>query len=152
MWPLPDVLLRTLASYCVYLLKFGLYNHDLPWCAFEIKDGRFKRACGILLLKKTWQGGGLRWGPFTDNVIWLKITWQTKTSPLPRCLWPPKLTRWWPTFRGSYPSKSHEFLSKLCCEIKLQTKIIISPLPQWYAPDLIRWEWPLSHVTCEVMW
>ena len=32
-----------------------------------------------------------------------KITWQTKTiSPIPQCLWPLKLVRWWHTFRAPY--------------------------------------------------
>ena len=36
-----------------------------------------------------------------------EITWHTKTitSPLPQCLWPPNLTSWWLTLRGSYPQR-----------------------------------------------
>ena len=39
-------------------------------------------------------------------VAWFcEITWQAKTiiSPLPQCLWSPKLSRWWLTLSSFYP-------------------------------------------------
>ena len=58
---------------------------------------------------QAWQDGNLPWWTIKSHdplITWFyEITWQTKTiiSPLPQNLWPPNLTGWWLTLRGSYP-------------------------------------------------
>ena len=60
-----------------HVSKFCEWEHDMPG-AFQINsNSRFKQACRILLK--------------TEKV----------TSPLPQYLWPPNLTGWWLTLKGS---------------------------------------------------
>ena len=71
----------TLANSFGYILKFSVWEHDIP-CALEInRNVGYKR----------------------EHVEYCSSTTKNIISPLPQCLWSPNLAGWWLTMRSSQP-------------------------------------------------
>ena len=111
--------------YCVYILKFCVWEQSMR-CALEINsNGGFKR-------------GHVDSCPSATKNM----------SPLP----PTKLG-WVVTYQeGLPPIKSHDPLIIWFCKIIWQTKIIITPLPKWlWSPDFAG-SWLALMGSCKVTW
>ena len=73
--------MNTPPNYCVYILKFCVWEHGMPY-ALEINSN-----------------GGFN----GDYVEPCPSTTKNIMSPLPKCLWPTNLTEWWHTMKSSHP-------------------------------------------------
>ena len=119
--------LYTLVNFFVRILFIAIFRaceHDVPFALEIYSNGRIKQAYGILsfhpqkYIPTTGMPTATKLGRAVtyrkeippkksrDPLIpWsYEIAWQIKNiSPLPQCPWPPNLTGWSRTLRGSYP-------------------------------------------------
>ena len=94
---------KCLCGKCMIYLKFRVWKHDKPLALKKIVMAE---------VSKHFESSSST----TNNI-----------SPLPQCLWPPNLAKWWLTMTGSQP---HNPLIRWSSRITWRIKNIVSPLPQ----------------------
>ena len=145
---------NTLTNYCVYVLKFRLFELSMP-CALKMNhNGQFKvefcpsttkniiSSLPQCLWQTTWQGGDLPLGPPIRDIVWLfdhivlrdhLTNWNYYIS-ITKVDMATKLCRTVTYLDVLLSIKSHDLLNRCSCEIMWQTKTITSSRPQYLGP------------------